>query len=129
MMSGRLVSRSVLAAAALAAWGLVGCASTVPRGALPVGGTLGTASEAVFVRPELAGAIASADGAEFGRRDGALSVREAQPLLATAQWPEEPRASLDRRRYITVSTSPTTFLFFLPERRDVRRDYYRGWYR
>lgn len=128
-MNGRLASGLVSAAALLAAGALVGCAATVPRGALPVGGALGTASEAVFVRPELAGAIASAEGAEFGRRDAALSVREAQPLLATAQWPEEERASLERRRYITVSTSASTFLFFLPPTRDVRRDFYRGGYR
>ncbi|MBC7772822.1 MAG: hypothetical protein H7210_10035 [Pyrinomonadaceae bacterium] len=85
----------------------------------------GGASEAVFLPestqlvldeyPELAEAWE-------GRRDSAIQPRLDQPVLATAEWPEAPRASLDRYRYISIPRQPENILYFrLP------REHRRNW--
>lgn len=61
-------------------------------------------------------------GAEYGRRDGSLSARPAAPMLATAAWPEPPRASLTRQRTIWIETSARVGTFYVPEERSER-----GW--
>lgn len=51
------------------------------------------------------------------RRDGEVGVRYQEPLLASNQWPEPERASLERPRYISLPNRPDTLLYFRPERR------------
>lgn len=50
------------------------------------------------------------------RRDSALAVRSPGPLLATDQWPEPARPSMDEVRYISVPSRPETIMYFRPER-------------
>jgi hypothetical protein len=48
------------------------------------------------------------------RRDAAMSYRTDEPLLASGQWPEPSRPSLDRPRYIELPKRPETLLYFRP---------------
>ncbi|MFN7020425.1 MAG: hypothetical protein ACK4WH_03750 [Phycisphaerales bacterium] len=122
MKIGR-VSR-VIALCGLALAG--GCASSVPRietaSASRFGGDQGRWAEVVFPPPERGG------GAEweFARRDRALSVRGDAPLLATTQWPEPGRASLENVRRVYIRDRDGSYTYFLPDRAPVRR-YWSGW--
>jgi hypothetical protein len=49
------------------------------------------------------------------RRDGEMSYRNNQPLLASGQWPEPARPSLDRPRYLVLPKKPETLLYFRSE--------------
>jgi hypothetical protein len=102
--------------------GLAGCAGPVPRreaSAAAYAGNQGSASETVFSTPEVADALALSNepvGPEYARRDSLLSADPRGPLLATAEWPEPARASLERPRYIRVRDDRDRFTFFLHER-------------
>lgn len=48
------------------------------------------------------------------RRDAAMSYRSDGPLLASGEWPEPSRPSLDRPRYIELPKRPETLLYFRP---------------
>lgn len=124
--TGGLTLASLVMAAALA-----GCGRTVARPDAPVGGSLGQASEAIFGSPNFAvWAAQDLGGAEYARRDAALNPRVEGPLLASNQWPEASRTTLERRRSVTVESSASTFIFFLPPHQStLRRDFLRGGYR
>jgi hypothetical protein len=113
--------RSALGAAALAiATVLAGCASGTRQAAAP---HRADTWEAVFLPPDTAGALApmaSEDLPGFDRNDSILTARVAEPLMASSQWPEARRDSIERTRTITISSSTNSFLFFVPERRDGR---------
>lgn len=102
---------------------LAGCASSVSQQAKNerAGGTW----EAVFLPESTQEALdANPDAAQAweGRRDGTIQLRIDQPVLASAEWPEAPRDSLNRYRYINLGRQPENVLYFRPERENRR-----GW--
>src|SRR5262249_10800783 len=65
--------------------------------------------------------------AEYSRNDGVLAARPDGPLLATAEWPERERVSLEYPRRVFLDNRPDQLLFFEYE---SRYGYgYRGGYR
>ncbi|MGQ0628388.1 MAG: hypothetical protein ACT4PL_09860 [Phycisphaerales bacterium] len=56
---------------------------------------------------------------EVARRDGALALTQAEPLLATEEWPEPRRPTLAERRVINLRASSfgESILYFSEERR------------
>lgn len=103
-----------------------GCATGVPRvesaSATRFGGDQGRSAEVVFSPLDNGG------GAEweFARRDWAMSVRGDAPLLATTQWPEPERASLENVRRVYIRDRDGSYTYFLPDRVPARR-YWSGW--
>jgi hypothetical protein len=67
------------------------------------------------------------EGPEYWRRDEALAYSPPQPLLATRQWAEPPRPSLERTRYVWIPTHPNLVEYRLPEYWP-RWDPYAGWW-
>lgn len=109
------------AALVVSAWVLAGCSAAPTRPAGVAVGHQGSAWETVFATPEVDARLGEmGEGGEYARRDGALAVREPRPLLATEQWPERERATIERHRRITFPRRAETMIFFLPERRAVR---------
>ncbi len=101
---------------AASALGLFGCAKQAPPApALEVG----TSAAGLFALPEVSDE-ALAGGFEGSRRDAALSVGQPGPVLATNEWPEPERATLERARWILVGDSfldSRYSVFYLPPRR------------
>ncbi len=98
-----------------AAAGLSGCAKETSPPAL----ALGTSAAGLFALPEVSNE-ALAGGFEGSRRDAALAVGQPGPILATNEWPEPERATLERARWIIVgdSFSDSRYsVFYLPPRR------------
>lgn len=129
-----MLSLAVCLAAAGAA--VSGCASGVPVRSAGVGdggaggGGGGAAWEAVFLPAGTAAAQVGsepASRAEYSRLDGALSLREDGVLLATAQWPEPARPSVERVRRVFQERDARTALFFLPRRERARWGWEWGW--
>ncbi|MCC6322573.1 MAG: hypothetical protein IT438_14185 [Phycisphaerales bacterium] len=111
---------------AIACW-LGGCAaSSVPRreagSASRFGGDQGASAEVVFAPVE----VGDWGAPEYGRRDAQLSVREDGPLLATSQWPEPERASLENPRYLYIRDRDGRYTYFVPDRAYSPR-YWTGW--
>jgi hypothetical protein len=94
------------------------------------GGDQGAAAEVVFLTPEVERGLNTLGrergGVEYGRRDALLGSRPDGPLLASAEWPEAARASLERPWYVYVRDDARRFTFFLPERGRGRER--GGWY-
>jgi len=110
-----------------------GCTTQVVRREAPslqaFGGDQGGASEVIFTTPELSAALESDPTLASGdqsRRDYTLNIRDEQPLLATAEWPQRARASLERPRYVHFRDRDGRLTFFVPDRRDTR--HYQHWH-
>lgn len=111
----RLLAASGVAACLV----IAGCQARVAqRVREPEGGRQGGAWEAVvasaFVNQRLAGQDPRS-APEFARADARLSTADG-PILATREWPEPARASLDRPRRIYLPTRAENLLYFEQER-------------
>jgi len=99
---------------------LVGCAARAPASAGPAPGARAERAgtwDQVFLAAGEGDAPPEAPAWATTRRDGALAVHAPEPLLATAQWPEPARASLEHRRIVTFPRRADSMIFFLSERR------------
>lgn len=103
--------------------------------ALYAAGDQGGAWEAVLPTPEITAALEGIDPsmfAEFGRADDRLGAGTDGPLLATAQWPEPARATLERPRQILARDRDGRLTFFETERPHHGHSHHqsprRGWY-
>lgn len=54
------------------------------------------------------------------RRDSAMAARVDGPMLATDEWPDATRPSLDRMRYLSLPTRSETMIYFRPSRGDTQ---------
>jgi hypothetical protein len=133
---------SALAAILTAAGAVGGCASDIPRRAAPAAagdpaqvegragveaGAQGGAWEAVFLPAATTANLertSRSAAPELARLDDELPVGRGHALLATAQWPEPLRPTLERTRRISFPRDASTQLFFLPPREVWRWD---GW--
>ena len=104
--------------------GFAGCASSVPRREARFtsgfGGDQGAASEVVFATTP------DSVGDEFFRRDASLSIYEGQAQIATAQWPEPERTSLENPRYLYLRDRDGRYTYFVPDQPNLNR-YWTGW--
>lgn len=81
--------------------------------------------EAVFLPASTyAASELSGPGWEGARRDDALGVRGPAVVLASTQWPEPARASLERPRRIRLENDARDLLFFTPRRTPWRRHHF-----
>lgn len=125
--SGTSARLGACAAVLALAAGLSGCASgpvaqreRAVYGLAGSGGDQGAWGELVFQSPEIQSALGeTCRGPEHARRDDDLAVRGAPVLLATNEWPVEPRTSLERPRYLNIRDRDGRFTFFTE---DPRRD-------
>ncbi len=122
--------RALVGAAGAAAFlaTLAGCTTTIARRpSLPAMGTHGSGWEAVLLPPATNAALAMVDRRtlpEYGRRDASLNPQPDAPMLASDEWPQQPRPSLRRYRYLTLPTRPETVIFFSPVRSDTAEPLY-----
>ncbi len=113
---------SLIALLLVATAGLGGCATEVRRREKgPIVGSGGAASELVFPGGEVAARVALADSSgasyawpENSRRNGSLNARGDDAGYPIDSWPAPARASLDRARRISISTSrnASSFIYF-----------------
>lgn len=99
-----------------------GCSTSgVPRydeRASVSGGDQAASWEAVFLTPAAEAIVSSGEAGpadEYARNDGRLGVGEPGPLLATSQWPEPIRASIEHPRYVYIRDDARRMLFFVPD--------------
>lgn len=84
----------------------------------PIVGDQGGQWEAVFLPASTRAAVdATGPMPDVDRRDGALNVHGPEVLLASTQWPERARASLERPRRVRLERDARDVLFFTPRRR------------
>lgn len=69
------------------------------------------------------------DGPEYWRRDESLAYTPPEPLLATRQWTEHPRPTLERTRYVWIPAHPNLVDYRLPERSPSWDQHGRWWWR
>lgn len=136
----RAAASKLVAASLLASVLLAGCASSVApsshlggvdRNVAPLdagtraGAAWGAGRSAAATLPSRELSLASAEASgfasledlpEYARRDARLSVAGDSTLLATRQWPSEPRTTLARSRVIFQSSTPGFVNFFERER-------------
>ena len=97
-----------------------GCAQTVEHRSYatdPMLGNQGGAWEVVMPTPIVASSPSYANldrYPEYSRNDENLSNRPPTAQLASAQWPEAPRADLAFPRYIDLEPRARTLLYFQP---------------
>jgi hypothetical protein len=101
---------------------LVGCDSTRPAARIT---TAGDSWQAVLPGAAVASTLAESDGEGWitTRNDRHLNLRLIEPVLATTAWPQAPRPSLSRPRYIRLHRSPESFIYY---RAEERFEYRRG---
>lgn len=100
---------------------IAGCARSERVG---TGEYVAPRSEALFLPPELA-ANASRESNEWeSRNTHRLSIRTPEPMLASNQWPQPDRPSLERARYYTIQRQPESILYFRSGRETYRE---RSW--
>jgi hypothetical protein len=73
------------------------------------------------------GLIVQGPGQWESRRDYALSPTQQLPQLATSQWPEPDRVSIERFRRVHLDEDENTLLFFLPRYPFYRQYRWRAW--
>lgn len=59
-------------------------------------------------------------GARWTRNDAGMNHRDARAQLALDAWPEPPRASLSRPRYIWLPRHPDSLIYFESDQRERR---------
>lgn len=100
---------------------VAGCASDQAASTVSAPVPAGTDRWEAVVLPEATAAVfaeGEVEGAWWGwRRDEALAVRVDGPALATSEWPEPERPTLDRPRYLSLPTRPETILHLRRESR------------
>jgi hypothetical protein len=55
-------------------------------------------------------------GAEYARLDASMNLYAPETAFQRSAWRADPRPTLDRRRTITIDSSPTRFMYFRTER-------------
>ena len=86
------------------------------------GGDQAASAELVFAGPEWTNSAADYGAPEYGRRDYMLSPISNQPILATAEWPEPERASLENPRYLYIRDRDGRYTYFVPDGYARRND-------
>ena len=95
---------------------LAGCASQPAAVQAPPPVKAPARWETVMMPAGTTEALGDAEGAWWDeRRDAAMSYRSDDPLLASGQWPEPIRPTLDRPRYVVLPKRADTLLYFRPE--------------
>jgi hypothetical protein len=111
----------------LAGLALTGCSAPLGGAELAAPRSTGNHSQVIFSTPEITAAYAGIDDAqlpEFSRRDAQMAIASNEPLLATTQWPQPERTSIEQARYIRLVTSPDQFIIYRrPPRYLYQRDY------
>jgi hypothetical protein len=130
----RVIAGAVCVVATLA---IAGCATQVPQreamsgyGSRSESGQAGS-WESVLSTPEVIERLAATPPdslPEFARADYRLSESNPGPVLASGQWPEPDRTSLEYPRYLQIRDRDGRLTYF-----STRPDYYRryygpGWY-
>lgn len=104
-----------------AAAALAGCASSnVGRAGPPPAPPAGARWETVFLTPEPALALSQYDETTlpgYDRLDPYVNFAPPQAQVATSQWPQPDRPTLERGRYITLPHHANTIIFFVPANR------------
>lgn len=116
------LARTAILTAAVPCLLLASGCSTGPvpaRREAPVAGHMGGSWEALYLTPRAAELLADIDPAdlpEYARRDSDLSLTIEGPLLASSQWPQPPRLTVERARRLNIPVNANSQLFLLPER-------------
>lgn len=111
---------------------LVGCGSSplrLPEARRPAGMLAGAATtswEAVLPGPTVSSVNADLPGAEYARRDAALSHRPVAALTAIDAWPSRTSPDLARSRRLYLPRDERSLLYFEQERSNRSSSYDQG---
>lgn len=101
--------------------GLGGCASSVPRRVEAVRVPMGGASWDLVMASPAVQDEQLAGGWEQDRNNDRLAIASNNASLASDEWPEDARPSLDNARRLYLPQNPNTILYYSNDRGQWRR--------